>query len=210
MACRKCPRSTVELLLRKGGHRLINTTNEHGQSCLHDLCREHIINVDTLRLILEHGGDANLQDKDGNTPFHVACCAKEDINAQKTALELLMQHSADTTILNNAGRKAYAVGLVFDVTNKRALDSSSKEAREIKLAEKRAATAAAAAVTPTLKQRALQILCSICMSDEEDKDAERHIVIACNHGYHRACLTPWLARNPSCPLCRSKDITEKK
>jgi ankyrin repeat protein len=209
IACKKCPRSTVELLLRKGGHRLINTTNEHGRSCLHDYCRGEI-NLDMLQLLLRHGGDVNLQDKDGNTPFHYACSAKKDKSAQMKALNLLMEYGVDATILNHRGKQAYPCGLLLDITNKRALDDASPEAIQIMIQSKKSAAAAASAPAPTVTQRALQILCSICMGDEEDKDAKNHIVIACNHGYHRDCLTPWLAHNPSCPLCRSTDLTEKK
>ncbi len=209
IACKKGLTSTVKLLLEKGGHRLINTTNEDGKTCLHDLCRGEI-NLETLKLLLEHGGDANLQDNDGNTPFHYACNAKKNTAAQQTALELLMQYGADATILNKRGRKAHATGLLLDITNQRALNATSKEAREIKRKEKQDAATAAIAIAPTLKQRVEQILCSICMDEEEDKDTSKHITIMCNHSYHRACLAPWLARNPSCPLCRSADITEKQ
>ena len=212
IACKKCPRSTVELLLRKGGHQLINTTNEHGRSCLHDLCNERVINVNTLRLLLENGGDVNLQDNRGNTPFHYACHAKQDEHAQKTALELLMQHGADTTILNQRGMKAYPCGILLDITTKRALDSSSDEAIQIMIQEKRAATAAAAAVVPALKQpQPIEIIrCCICLG-EAAKDTKTHITLkGCNHIHDRECLASWIVRNASCPLCRSTDLTEKK
>ena len=212
IACKKHLASTVKLLLEKGGYRLINTTNEHGKSALHHLC-EGEIDLALLKLFLENRGDANLQDNNGETPFHHACYPKKNKDTQIAALALLMQYGANTTILDKTGsspkNRACGRGLLLDSTNLRVLDSFSDEALKIRAQETKAA-AATATVAPTLKQCAIQILCSICMGDEEDKDDKKHIVIACNHGYHRACLTSWIARNPSCPLCRSTDITEKK
>lgn len=215
VACRKCPRSTVELLLAKGGHRLVNTTNEHGRTCLHDLCREQDINTDTLALLLTAGGDANLQDNEGNTAWHYACGAKKNKPAQKRALELLMQNGANTTLLNNEGLKARPIGFFLDITNLSVLDAFSAEAKAAKR-EARKAAAAALATVAELSKSAQKVLCSICMGDEEEKNERAHITLVCNHSQHRNCLENWFAAQqgrrlpPSCPLCRSTDLTEKK
>jgi hypothetical protein len=215
VACKKCPRSTVELLLQKGGHRLVNTTNEHGRSCLHDVCKEQNINTDTLALLLEHGGDANLRDNEGNTPFHYACGAKSNKATQKEALALLMRHGADTTILNNKGRTGRVAGLFLDITNHRVLDGLSQEALNLQREAKKAAQALAAA-TQAVEKQAKQVVCSICMGEDETQDPHKHTTIACNHTYDRDCLAAWIAAQQarhlpaSCPLCRSTDLTEKK
>jgi hypothetical protein len=40
--------------------------------------------------------------------------------------------------------------------------------------------------------------CPICW--EQDEIAKS--TLACGHSFHTACLSTWLARNPTCPLCR--------
>uniref|UniRef100_A0A453HHA5 RING-type domain-containing protein n=1 Tax=Aegilops tauschii subsp. strangulata TaxID=200361 RepID=A0A453HHA5_AEGTS len=44
--------------------------------------------------------------------------------------------------------------------------------------------------------------CCICLSDlVEDRDAVR--LPGCSHAFHRSCLTPWLHRAKTCPMCRA-------
>ncbi|KAI4997743.1 hypothetical protein ZWY2020_053085 [Hordeum vulgare] len=43
--------------------------------------------------------------------------------------------------------------------------------------------------------------CSICLSDlMKDQDAMR--LPGCLHAFHRSCVTPWLRRAKTCPMCR--------
>ena len=40
--------------------------------------------------------------------------------------------------------------------------------------------------------------CSICL---ENEPCEIY-VLNCDHVFHKKCITDWLMRNPTCPLCR--------
>lgn len=50
------------------------------------------------------------------------------------------------------------------------------------------------------------ILCIICLEKKKDK-----CVLPCGHIYHENCISKWLNKNPTCPICRNKYIivTEK-
>lgn len=43
-------------------------------------------------------------------------------------------------------------------------------------------------------------LCSICL---EDISSDECYSLNCDHRYHRDCITRWLHRNPTCPMCRT-------
>ena len=42
--------------------------------------------------------------------------------------------------------------------------------------------------------------CAICLCESED--TEKLMVLPCSHGFHEACLMPWLKTHNSCPVCR--------
>lgn len=44
--------------------------------------------------------------------------------------------------------------------------------------------------------------CSICLDDYVPGDAM--IVLACHHKYHVNCITSWLKRDSTCPLCKQR------
>ncbi|EXC10653.1 RING-H2 finger protein ATL45 [Morus notabilis] len=44
--------------------------------------------------------------------------------------------------------------------------------------------------------------CAICLENFKYGD-ECRIFVACNHGFHRACIDKWLDRDHHCPLCRA-------
>ena len=44
--------------------------------------------------------------------------------------------------------------------------------------------------------------CIICF--EEYKNKNRVIKLECNHIFHKICLSRWIEKNQSCPLCRFK------
>nr|BDW09827.1 MAG: wsv199-like protein [Marsupenaeus japonicus pemonivirus] len=43
--------------------------------------------------------------------------------------------------------------------------------------------------------------CAICLECMDD-----HLRTSCSHRFHPKCLSTWLAKNDTCPMCRSKDI----
>lgn len=43
-------------------------------------------------------------------------------------------------------------------------------------------------------------MCSICRDDMAD--GEIVLIMPCSCRFHKACISTWLAMNPSCPLCR--------
>ena len=49
--------------------------------------------------------------------------------------------------------------------------------------------------------------CIICLDEFKLKDKLR--CLPCKHFFHDICITDWLKRNETCPLCR-KDIDENK
>ncbi|KAL4218705.1 E3 ubiquitin-protein ligase rnf38 [Mactra antiquata] len=48
--------------------------------------------------------------------------------------------------------------------------------------------------------------CSICISDY--KTADNVQILPCKHEFHKDCLSEWLKRNGSCPVCR-QDVKKK-
>jgi E3 ubiquitin-protein ligase ATL23 len=42
--------------------------------------------------------------------------------------------------------------------------------------------------------------CSICLTNFIDNEQVKQLV--CNHAFHEHCVTPWLTRHPTCPVCR--------
>lgn len=55
---------------------------------------------------------------------------------------------------------------------------------------------------PTMAQ--LQNVCSICLTDFESTSEVSSL--PCQHIFHQDCLTPWLERSGSCPVCRESLI----
>ncbi len=43
-------------------------------------------------------------------------------------------------------------------------------------------------------------ICSVCLDDENCVDCET----SCSHNFHANCLSQWVNKNNSCPLCREK------
>lgn len=53
--------------------------------------------------------------------------------------------------------------------------------------------------------------CCICqLSIEADNEAQ--LLPGCNHEFHSNCISTWLSRRPTCPLCRSnvRDVLEDR
>lgn len=48
--------------------------------------------------------------------------------------------------------------------------------------------------------------CPICTDEFEDDDDITHL--PCMHYFHRQCITQWLSRNCSCPVCRKEMPTD--
>eukprot|EP00669_Euglena_mutabilis_P010263 TRINITY_DN5020_c0_g1_i2.p1 TRINITY_DN5020_c0_g1~~TRINITY_DN5020_c0_g1_i2.p1 ORF type:complete len:290 (-),score=34.21 TRINITY_DN5020_c0_g1_i2:302-1150(-) len=47
-------------------------------------------------------------------------------------------------------------------------------------------------------------LCSVCQ--EDFTLGERATILTCNHLFHQKCITPWLEKNRTCPLCRKEVV----
>ena len=46
-------------------------------------------------------------------------------------------------------------------------------------------------------------ICCICL--DSGWSQQRTTSLACNHVFHTSCISDWVFRNNSCPLCRRKD-----
>merc|ERR1719215_486297 len=44
--------------------------------------------------------------------------------------------------------------------------------------------------------------CSICFAQLSERQDDIVLAPRCGHGFHKRCLRSWLARNPTCPMCR--------
>lgn len=44
--------------------------------------------------------------------------------------------------------------------------------------------------------------CGICLSQFKEGESAALASSTCRHVFHERCLTRWLARNQTCPLCR--------
>lgn len=71
----------------------INATDDKGRSALHlDL------SLSRMKSILRMGAEANIQDKEGNTPLH-----RHAVRGQEDAIKLLVRHGADLNTVNAYG-----------------------------------------------------------------------------------------------------------
>ncbi len=50
-------------------------------------------------------------------------------------------------------------------------------------------------------------ICLICLDSFQHGDETSHSCnVICQHRYHKSCITQWLVKNNSCPVCRCKYI----
>jgi len=49
--------------------------------------------------------------------------------------------------------------------------------------------------------------CTVCQEDYKDEESLLHL--PCNHNFHKACVTEWLLRHNTCPICR-KGLQEEQ
>jgi len=72
--------------------------HEEGRTALHIVasCAEWW-HLHALKNLLENGANPNIQDKDGNTPLHIAVTSSND-----SAVSRLLSHGANPSLLNNA------------------------------------------------------------------------------------------------------------
>lgn len=60
--------------------------------------------------------------------------------------------------------------------------------------------------SPTLSHQESQSECSICL--DSYRSGQEVSILACSHEYHSSCITQWMIKNRSCPMCR-KDIHDQ-
>jgi len=46
-------------------------------------------------------------------------------------------------------------------------------------------------------------VCAVCLEGGADEEKGGWAVLSCGHGFHPACVGPWLAEQGSCPTCRA-------
>ncbi|CAN6238914.1 unnamed protein product [Urochloa humidicola] len=64
----------------------------------------------------------------------------------------------------------------------------------------RAAAASEAILQEVTASDALQSECAICLQDFHADETLR--AMPCSHAFHQNCITQWLCRKATCPLCR--------
>lgn len=69
-------------------------------------------------------------------------------------------------------------------------------------AAKAKAEAAAKAAATAAAEEEQRICCAICMEAVTADEAETEALPCHQSHFHRACIAEWLARNPTCPLCK--------
>mmetsp|Transcript_3323 Transcript_3323/g.8186 ORF Transcript_3323/g.8186 Transcript_3323/m.8186 type:complete len:223 (-) Transcript_3323:2307-2975(-) len=52
----------------------------------------------------------------------------------------------------------------------------------------------------TEEEKSAHVQCTICLGDLATTDSI--VKLECTHLFHRHCVTPWLSRQSTCPLCR--------
>lgn len=94
----------VAYLLGKGANP--NLSNHIGQTVLHRAVWVWKAQKETVEILLEYKADINVQDRDGNTPLHIA------VNREnKELLKVLTKYKADTSIQNKEGETAYQLAI---------------------------------------------------------------------------------------------------
>ncbi len=83
---------TAELLIKKGA-------TFSPDKLLHDVTSRGIEYKDIITLLLKNGAKLESQDKDGNTPLHIAV-----INNHRVLVRQLLARGADVRAINNAGK----------------------------------------------------------------------------------------------------------
>ena len=52
-------------------------------------------------------------------------------------------------------------------------------------------------------------ICTICCDSICNETNETNVSLPCNHSFHAKCITAWLLKNPSCPVCRYSEHEEQ-
>ncbi|ESO08959.1 hypothetical protein HELRODRAFT_74541 [Helobdella robusta] len=50
--------------------------------------------------------------------------------------------------------------------------------------------------------------CPICLAEHDERN--KILEFPCHHHFHSKCITPWLEKTNSCPLCRHELPTDDK
>ena len=50
--------------------------------------------------------------------------------------------------------------------------------------------------------------CVICL-DVIDINTTGQTTMTCGHTYHLSCISAWITKNPSCPVCRTKAVDKE-
>jgi len=94
--------SECATLLIEAGIDINAREKEYGMTAVHRAASSD--SIECLRVLLENGGDPNLQDRDGSTPMHMAGSVLKGLREQ--TVQLLLDYGADPTIQDNTGRRS--------------------------------------------------------------------------------------------------------
>lgn len=47
------------------------------------------------------------------------------------------------------------------------------------------------------------VLCAICLEEEDSRIGSNKKRLKCSHIFHEACIGKWLIQKPNCPICRA-------
>jgi len=51
--------------------------------------------------------------------------------------------------------------------------------------------------------------CPICKINIEDSTTNNICIGKCNHAYHKECISQWIVRRRTCPLCNCNWVEKK-
>ena len=99
----------------------VNAQDSTGNTLLHKSGAYYPKDIAFIKRVLEYGANPNIRNNDGRTPLHE--CARNYFsresspvfaNQYKDALQLFLEHGADTSILDNIGETAYSLSIYVD------------------------------------------------------------------------------------------------
>ncbi|GFH48848.1 hypothetical protein CTEN210_05324 [Chaetoceros tenuissimus] len=216
------PRSIAERIIDLMGTEFLMTTDNNGNTCLHEACacncndenieRRH----ELIDFLIEHGGPAllSLSNEFGETALHqLLRCNRVNFDsitlmADVGGKDFLLKSCSDGyTVLHSASMKEepnkdvllYLISVGgFDL--RKVKDRNGKKAEDYWSPELKEYIDLCTKPTPALPALSDDLQCPICFEIMNDV----HIIPHCCHRFCKMCITDAFQRNKKCPVCRAE------
>ncbi|KAJ7955482.1 RING/U-box superfamily protein [Quillaja saponaria] len=131
------------------------------------------------------------RDEFDDSKFRLVLC--EQLGSLQVSLEQEQQESVLETIISEAGSNDNILVMIREIVVQELRYGTMEMVFGIEMLT----------IDTGLDQMRIRTTeCAICIAEFEVKGEAAKL--PCLHVYHRDCISKWLQRNPSCPMCRFK------